>query len=70
VSFYAIDKSKVTKFVADNHKVFRKNFIISDSNDQPVENLYKLPEVYRQITRVVKAVSGFTHKVCMYVDLM
>ena len=59
VSFYAVNKSKVAEFAADNRDAFRQNFIIADSNDQPVNNLCKLSEVYKQITRIVKAVSKF-----------
>jgi len=66
VSLYAANKSKVTEFVADNRDVFRQNFIIADSNGQPVKNLFKLSEVYKQITRIVKAVSKFVKFVCSY----
>jgi len=67
VSVYAIDKFEVTSFVAENLEVFRKSFIISDSNDQPVKDLYKFSDVYQQISLVVQAVSDFISEVCMSV---
>jgi len=57
VSFYAIDKMEVTSFVAENVQVFRGNFIISDSNGKPVKDLFKMSQVYSQISHVVEAVS-------------
>lgn len=48
---------EVTSFVAENIQMFRENFILLDSNDKPVEDLFKLSQVYSQITRVVETVS-------------
>ena len=66
VSVYAIDKFEVTNFVAENLEVFRESFIISDSNDEPVKDLFKFSDVYNQITHVVESVSDSISKVCMY----
>ena len=57
MSLYAVDKMEVTSFVAENIQMFRENFILLDSNDKPVEDLFKLSQVYSQITRVVETVS-------------
>jgi len=67
VSVYATEKFELTSFVADNVEAFRQSFIILDSNDQPVKDLYKFSDVYRQITRVVRAVSDSISDVCMCV---
>jgi len=58
VSVYAVEKMEVTSFVAKNVQSFREIFILLDSNEKPIESLFKLSQVYNQISHVVGAVSN------------
>lgn len=58
VVIFAQDNSKFTRFLIESEEAFDRYFKQVSYNQQPVEKLYILEDVYSQITRIVNSVSS------------
>ena len=66
VVIFAQDNSKFTKFLIESEEAFDRYFKQASYNQQPIEKLYTLEDVYSQITLIVNSVSFINSSLHVY----